>query len=132
LVKNISHFLFLFSKGSQINYLENSLGIKVDFSWFSIVSSILSIAGMLNGAIWITEPLQNITDGWTAKIVFLPLFCYRMLAWLIIISFLDMFSFLVLGGLFILNSLVLLMSQHKLAVEPILQSILSLTFPVTR
>ena len=118
--------------GSETNYLVNGFGIKVDFSWFSIVSSILSIGGMLNGALWVTEPLQKITDGWTAKIIFLPLFFYRMLAWLMIISILDIFSFLILAGLFILNSIVLLVSQHKLAVEPILQSIMSLAFPVTR
>ena len=124
-------FTYVFT-GSETNYLVNGFGIKVDFSWFSIVSSILSIGGMLNGALWVTEPLQKITDGWTAKIIFLPLFFYRMLAWLMIISILDIFSFLILAGLFILNSIVLLVSQHKIAVEPILQSILSLAFPVTR
>jgi len=120
-------------KGSQTNILENELGIKVDLSWFSIVSSILSIGGMLTGALWITEPLEHVTNGHAAKLAFLPLFFYRMLAWLTIITFLHSFSFIVLAGLFILNSVVLLLSQaNKITVEPVIQSMLSLVFPVIR
>ena len=113
--------------------MENELGIKVDLSWFSIVSSILSIAGMITGALWITEPLENVTNGFAGKLAFLPLFFYRMLAWLTIITFLHSFSFIVLSGLLILNSVVLLLSQtNKLTVEPIMQSMLSLVLPVTK
>jgi len=112
---------------------ENVLGIQVDLSWFSIISSIISIIGMLNGALWVTEPVQKITSGLTGKLTFFPLFFYRLLAWLMIITFLHSFSFIVLAGQALLNAAILLLSQsNKLTVEPIIQSVLSLAFPVTR
>ena len=101
----------------------------MDLSWFSIISSIFSIIGMLSGALWITEPMEEVTNGLTAKLIFIPLFFYRMLAWLIIITFLHSFSFIVLGGLAMLNAGVLLISQkNKINVEPIVQAMLSLLF----
>jgi len=105
----------------------------VDLSWFSIVSSIISIVGMLNGGLWITKPIQHITDGLTAKLTFFPLFLFRMMSWLMIITFLESFTFFVLAGLAILNSTVLLILQKsKLTVDPIVQSMLSLAFPIIR
>jgi hypothetical protein len=125
--------LVIFGTGTQSKMIENELGIQVDLSWFSIISSIISIIGMLNGALWITEPIQKVTNGPTGKLTFFPLFFYRLLAWLMIITFLHSFSFIVLAGQALLNAVVLLLFQdHKLTVEPIVQSILSLAFPVTR
>jgi hypothetical protein len=105
----------------------------VDLSWLSIVSSIISIAGILTGALWVTEPIKFMTDGLIAKLTFMPLFFYRMLAWLIIVSFLHSFSLVVLAGLAIFNILVLCFLQRKKhVVEPVVQSIMSLAFPITR
>ena len=119
--------------GTESKTFENVLGIQLDLSWFSIISSIISIIGMLNGALWITEPIQKVTSGLTGKLTFFPLFFYRLLAWLMIITFLHSFSFIVLAGQALLNAVVLLLSQkNKLTVEPIVQSIVSLAFPVTR
>jgi len=119
--------------GTEEAVIENELGIKVDLSWFSIISSFFSILGMLSGALWITAPTEEVTNGFTSKLIFIPLFFYRMMAWLMIITFLHSFSFLVLGGLAMLNVGVLLISQkNKINVEPIVQSMLSLAFPVTR
>ena len=119
--------------GTESKMFENVLGIQLDLSWFSIISSIISIIGMLNGALWITEPIQKVTSRLTGKLTFFPLFFYRLLAWLMIITFLHSFSFIVLAGQALLNTAVLLLSQsNKLTVEPIVQSIVSLAFPVTR
>ncbi len=105
----------------------------MDLSWFSIVSSIFSIAGILVGALWVTEPLQNITNGTIAKLTFVPLFFYRLLAWLMIITFFHSFSFFALAGLVVLNTLVLfILENYKLTVELFFRSILSLAIPVTR
>jgi hypothetical protein len=126
-------FILYFWTGSQTTIFQNGLGIQVDLSWFSIVSSIISIVGMLNGGLWITKPIQHITDGLTAKLTFFPLFLFRMMSWLMIITFLESFTFFVLAGLAILNSTVLLILQKsKLTVDPIVQSMLSLAFPIIR
>lgn len=119
--------------GSEKKVFENELGIQMDLSWFSIVSSIFSIAGILLGALWVTDPLQNITNGTIAKLTFVPLLFYRLLAWLVIITFLHSFSLYALAGLVILNIFVLfILKKNKLKVELLVLSILSIVIPIAR
>ncbi len=66
--------------------VSNTFGIKVDLSWFSIVSSIFSVVSILFGSRWIVRPIKEQTNKYVAQLAFLPLFMYRMIAWLIIVS----------------------------------------------
>ena len=121
-------FLLLFI-GSE----NNIIGIQIDLSWFCIVSSIISIFGMLTEGQWVVESIQIVTNRLTANMNFVLLFSYRMLAWLMIITFLNGFSFIVLIGIVTINSIVfLILQKSKPKVEPILMSMLSLVFPVIR
>ena len=123
---NCHYFLI----GTQKLELVNSYGFKLDLSLFAMVSSIISIAGILFSASWTTKPIQNQTHVLVALLAFLPLFLFRMLSWLLIITCLDLFSFIIIIGLLVLNWIVLILTQDRLHSEPLKQSLLSLVFPV--
>ena len=123
---NCHYFLI----GTQKLELVNSYGFKLDLSLFAMVSSIISIAGILFSASWTTKPIQNQTHVLVAFLAFLPLFLFRMLSWLLIITCLDLFSFIIIIGLLVLNWIVLILTQDRLHSEPLKQSLLSLVFPV--
>lgn len=107
----------------------NAYGMSIDFSWFSLISSIISIIGILLSASITVEPIQEQTNKFVAFVAFVGLFLFRMLAWLILITMLHSFSFFVLVGLAVLNWITLLLSQKELVVSPLEHSLLSLVFP---
>ena len=74
----------------------NAYGMSIDFSWFSLISSIISIIGILLSASITVEPIQEQTNKFVAFVAFVGLFLFRMLAWLILITMLHSFSFFVL------------------------------------
>jgi hypothetical protein len=114
----------------------NTYGIKIDLSWFNIVSSIFSIIAILVGSRWTVKSIQEETNALVAILVFIPLFFYRMVAWMIIITLLHTFSLAVLGGFVLINILVFVFLQDpiengKFEAEPLAHSFLSIIFPVS-
>jgi hypothetical protein len=116
--------------GTERNIVKNRFDLEIDLSWFPIVSTCLSIIGILTGALWIVEPVEKETHGITGKITFIPIFFYRMLTWLIILIILHSFSVLAFACFAFLNWLVLLFVQDQLEIDPVNHSLLSLIFPV--
>jgi hypothetical protein len=114
----------------------NTYGIKIDLSWFNIVSSIFSVIAILFGSRWTVNSIQEETNALVAILVFIPLFFYRMVAWMIIITFLHTFSLAVFGGFVLINILVFVFLQDstengKFEAEPLAHSFLSIIFPVS-
>jgi hypothetical protein len=114
----------------------NTYGIKIDLSWFNIVSSIFSVIAILVGSRWTVKSIQEETNALVAILVFIPLFFYRMVAWMIIITLLHTFSLAVLGGFVLINILVFVFLQDpiengKFQAEPLAHSFLSIIFPVS-
>jgi hypothetical protein len=116
--------------------VENTYGIKIDLSWFNIVSSIFSIIAILFGSRWTVKSIQEETNALVAILIFIPLFFYRMVAWMIIITLLHTFSLAVFGGFVLINILVFVFLQDpiengKFEAEPLAHSFLSIIFPVS-
>lgn len=107
----------------------NAYGLTINFSWFSLVSSIISIIGILLSASITVEPIEEQTNKFVAFVAFVGLFLFRMLSWLILMTMLHSFSFFVLIGLAVLNWITLLLAQKELVVSPLEHSLLSLVFP---
>jgi hypothetical protein len=125
-----------FHIGSTPLLVENTHGIKIDLSWFNIVSSIFSIIAILFGSRWTVKSIQEETNAFVAIFVFIPLFFYRMVAWMIIITLLHTFSLAVFGGFVLINMLVFVFLQDpiengKFEAEPLAHSFLSIVFPVS-
>jgi hypothetical protein len=111
--------------------VSNTFWIKFDLSWFNIVSSIISVVTILFGSRWTVRPIQEETNAFVAYIVFLPLFIFRMLSWLAIITILHSFSLIAFTALAFINILIFVLAQDQLVVEPLSHSLLSLIFPVS-
>jgi hypothetical protein len=111
---------------------QNGYGIRMDLSWFSIISCIVSVIGIFNGASWIVKPVAKETHGLVARLTFLPLFLFRMSSWLIIIIMLHSFSMFVLVGHVFFTLAVLFLAQRNLLVDPTNQTLLSMVFPVNK
>jgi hypothetical protein len=125
-----------FNVGSTPMLVENTYGIKIDLSWFNIVSSIFSIIAILLGSRWTVQSIQEEANAYVAICVFIPLFFYRMVAWMIIITLLHTFSLAVFGGFVLINILVFVFLQDpiengKFEAEPLAHSFLSIIFPVS-
>jgi hypothetical protein len=111
--------------------VSNIYGIDVDMSWFNIVSSIFSVVAILFGSRWTVQPIQEETNALVSLIVFIPLFFYRMVAWMIIITLLHTFSLVVLAVFVVMNILIFVFLQHPIQVEPLAHSFLSIIYPVS-
>jgi hypothetical protein len=109
----------------------NTYGIKIDLSWFNIVSSVVSVVAILLGSRWSVKPIQEETNDLVAILVFIPLFIYRMFAWMIIITLLHTFSLAVFAGFFLINIFIFVFLQKPIEVEPLAHSFLSIIFPVS-
>jgi hypothetical protein len=94
--------------------VSNTHGIKIDLSWFNIVSSIFSIIAILFGSRWTVNSIKEETNALVAICVFVPLFFYRMVAWMIIITLLHTFSLAVFGGFVLINILVFVFLQDPI------------------
>jgi hypothetical protein len=109
----------------------NTYGIKIDLSWFNIVSSIFSVFAILFGSRWTVKSIQEETTAYVAILVFIPLFFYRMVAWMIIITLLHTFSLVVFAGFVSINIVIFVFFQDPIEVEPLSHSFLSIVFPVS-
>jgi hypothetical protein len=132
----ILNCMYYFHIGSTPMLVENTHGIKIDLSWFNIVSSVFSIIAILVGSRWTVKSIQEETNAVVAILVFIPLFLFRMVAWMIIITLLHTFSLAVFAGFVLINILVFVFLQDpiengKFEAEPLAHSFLSIIFPVS-
>jgi hypothetical protein len=129
----------------------NTYGANIDLSWFNIVSSIFSVTAILIGSRWTVNSIQEETNALVALLVFIPLFLFRMVAWMIIITLLHTFSLAVFGGFVLINIFIFVFLQEPIdvktveegqcnvepnkkgqfEVEPLAHSFLSIIFPVS-
>jgi hypothetical protein len=123
--------MFYFNVGSTSMIVGNTYGINIDLSWFNIVSSVVSVVAILLGSRWSIKPIQEETNDLVAALVFIPLFFYRMVAWMMIITLLHTFSLAVFAGFFLINILIFVFLQNPIEVEPLAHSFLSIIFPVS-
>ncbi len=115
--------------GKEKLYVKNQFGFEIDLSWFPIVSTCLSVIGIIIGALWIVEPVERKTNVIIGKLTFITLFFYRILVWLIILTILQSFSIIALLCFAIINWLILLFVQDELDIEPFSHSLLTVIFP---
>jgi hypothetical protein len=132
----IPNCICFLNTGSKPMLVSNTYGIKIDLSWFNIVSSIFSIIAILFGSRWTVNSIQEETNTFVAILVFIPLFFFRMFAWMIIITLLHTFSLAVFGGFVLINILVFVflpdpMENGQFETEPLGHSFLSIIFPVS-
>ncbi len=116
--------------GSENINLSNGFGVTINLSWFPIVSTCLSVVGILTGALWIVEPVEKETNFIVGKLTFLPIFFFRMFSWLIFFILLHSFSVFACFTFAGLNMLTLLLVQEQLGIDPFSHALLSIIFPV--
>jgi hypothetical protein len=116
--------------GTEKAVVKNRFNFEMDLSWVPIVTTCMSIIGVLFGAVWIVEPVVKETNWIIGKLTFIPIFFYRMLVWLLILIILHSFSIIALVCFAALNWITLIFVQDQLEIEPVNHSLLSLIFPV--
>jgi hypothetical protein len=116
--------------GSTPMIVGNTHGIKVDLSWFNIASSIFSVIAILIGSRWTVNSIQEETNALVAILVFIPLFFFRMVSWMIIITLLHTFSLAVFIGFVLINMAIFVLIPDTIEVEPLAHSFLSIIYPV--
>ena len=99
--------------GTEKTTVKNRFDIEIDLTWFPIVSTCLSIAGVLIGTLWIVKPVEKETNWIIGKLTYLPIFVYRMLVWLLILIILEWFSLLALACFALINLIILFFAQNK-------------------
>ncbi len=115
--------------GTEKSSVKNRFDIEIDLTWFPIVTTCLSIVGVLFGTLWIVDPIVKETH-WINKLAYLPIFFYRMLVWLLILIILEKFSAIPFVCFAIINILILFFAQKNLDIDPICHALLSLIFPI--
>jgi len=116
--------------GSENTKLINGFGISINMSWFPIVSTCLSVIGIITGALWIVRPVVKETNFVIGKLTFLPIFFFRMCLWLVFLILLHSFSAFIFIAFAGWNMILLLLVQEDLGIDPFSHSLLSLIFPV--
>ncbi len=111
--------------------IENTYGIRIDLSWFCIVSAIFSVVAILVGSHCSVKSIQQQTNSLIAIFVFIPLLIYRMVAWIIIITLLQTFSLAVFVAVFTINILIFVFVQRIIKLSPFVHSLLSIILPVS-
>ena len=112
--------------------MENIFGLSIDFSWIGLASSLISIFGILVGAVSTVKPIRDQTYKWVGFLSFLMIFVFRMVAWVITMIMLERISVFPMALLALVNWITLISVQDKLEVSPLEQSILSMVYPVYR
>ena len=110
--------------------MANIHGFKISLRLLNIVSSVASSIGILCRLTWIVKPIQEETNRLVAYLILLPIFLFRMSAWIIIIAALHSFSLIVFFGLAGVNLIILLWAQKEIEIEPLSHTFLSIIFPV--
>ncbi len=118
----------------QSDMVTNRHGLGIDVGWFQVVSTCLSIIGVLAGASWIVEPVSKETHAVIGKLTFVPIFFYRMIVWFFVMLIMTSFSAIAFMICAFLNWIVLICVQDEGETNnknhPGRHSLLSLIFPI--
>jgi len=98
--------------------VHNKLGQTIDLWWLNIVVSIISVATIIQESPWTVKPIKEETNSIVAILVFVPLFFYRMVAWMIIITLLHSFSLPVFAGFVLINISIFYFAQEPIDDQP--------------
>ncbi len=104
--------------GSVSDEVHNRFGQTIDLWWLNIVVSIISVANIIQESPWTVKPIQEETNAVVAILVFLPLFFYRMVVWMIIITLLHSFSLPVFAGFVLINIAIFYFLQEPTDEKP--------------
>ncbi len=63
--------------GTENETLRNAYGFEIDFQWWPVFSSIISVIGILLGTLWMFQPIVNETNRMVGYLTFLPIFAFR-------------------------------------------------------
>ena len=110
--------------------VSNIHGIQLDLSWFNVITSLVSGLAILIGSFWIVKPVQEATNGLIACLILIPMFLFRIAAWLIIIAIFYSFSLLPFAVLALLNLIIFIFAQKEILIDPLAHTFLSLILPV--
>jgi hypothetical protein len=101
----------IFFLGSEQIEMTNTYGTTLNLTWISIVSSVFSVIAIFVGSGWTVNSIQKETNLYVANLVFIPLFSYRMFAWMSIITLLHSFSLAVFAGFAFINLFIFVFFQ---------------------
>jgi len=90
----------------------------------------IGLEGVLAGTLWTVDPIDSKTRFYAGKLIFLPIFAYRLISWQVIFITLGDFSIVACFGFVMTNFLMLLAIQKGLLLEPINFAFLSMIFPI--
>ena len=88
-------------------------GLIIDISWLAIISTVLAAISILISTRWIMEPIQVQTNKWIGSLPLLPLFLFRMLSWVIIITSLKSYALVVILIFEMMNYIILRNTLQK-------------------
>ena len=112
-------------------YFESTYFGRINLNWWAMVSSFLSIFGLLFGSLWIYEPISSETNKWIGFFTFLPIFFFRLLGWQFIILATVELSLILVVAILITNVAILyLVQSSQLSIEPLTSAVLSLVLPM--
>jgi hypothetical protein len=97
--------------GTEHETFRNSYGFEIDFQWWPVLSSIISVIGILLGTLWMFQPIVEETNKIVGYLIFVPIFVFRLLTWLLVILMLESFSIFLFGAAVLINAFVLFMVQ---------------------
>ena len=65
--------------GTEHQTFKNAYGFEIDFIWWPVVSSIISLIGILFGTLWMFEPIVKETGKIIGYAIFIPIFLFRQI-----------------------------------------------------
>ena len=65
--------------GTEHQLFKNAYGFEIDFQWWPVVTSTISLIGILFGTLWMFEPILKETGKLVGYVTFLPIFLFRYL-----------------------------------------------------
>jgi len=63
--------------GTEHETFTNAYGFEIDFQWWPVFSSVISVIGILFGTLWMFQPIVNETNRMVGYLTFLPIFVFR-------------------------------------------------------
>jgi hypothetical protein len=99
--------------GSGQETFKNLYGFEIDFQWWPVLSSTISVIGILFGTLWMFQPMVEETNKYVGYLIFVPIFAFQLLSWTLVIIMLESFSIFLFVVAVVINAFVLFMVQQE-------------------
>ncbi len=63
--------------GTEHETFKNAYGFEINFQWWPVFSSIISVIGILLGTLWMFQPIVEETNRIVGYLTFIPIFAFR-------------------------------------------------------